>query len=844
MKKKKQLVLTVIAIVTLIVITIGVSYAFFSYTKKGTTENSIKTGTITFLYTEVTGVGKGIKIEDSLPMTDEQGKLQTGNGNVFEFKVTSDTLSNTSIPYEVTARKSSDSTLDEAAVKLYLTEVDGEESELLLDNYSNLKETDTKVPEGIVEKTLYKGRVPVNTTKYEKNFKLRMWLDEEVDFSDGSMNAKTFTITVNVYANGKIVTSQENKVYTFDYTGDVQIFDVPDTGIYKLETWGAQGGSASTTYIGGYGGYSTGYVSLTAGQKLYVYDGGSDGYNGGGVGSTTNNNGGGATHIATKSGFISTLSSSKDTILIVSGGGGGSVDYGSSSPSGSGGNAGGFTGSNGLYGGWTSKAGSGGTQTDGGTYGSCSDGTVCGITGSFGQGGSVIQCSSSNCDTNYQAGGGGGFYGGGSARHSGGGGGSSYIGNSILNNKVMYCYNCEESNDEATKTISTTCANEIPTENCAKQGNGYAKITYLGSTESTTVIKTISVNDVTLKKVTNKDYDYEGIMNFIPESLLVNVTAIFNSKVTVEIENQEKLNYGDNYFTLKVISEDTTTTSEYKIKITVRKSVSIFGKKYSVIDAEPTLTTSSSNSNDESGLYKSTATNTGEATYYFRGNVTNNYVSFAGETWRIVRINEDGTIKLIMQNGIDNNGGRSFSSCVDNYKCAYYSNSNAKTALENWYSTNIESNADYSKYVVTGNYYCEQAKVNGSYKALENTDAVNVSSYVPDFKCVTDGNGYGIVNSNIGLLTYDEAIFAGSSPSQNNDNYYLLSGTTQWWTMSSGGVNTYSGYATCAWSQYAFGSMSDGRTTNYGAVFRPVINIKADATTTGSGTSSDPFIIQ
>ena len=34
-------------------------------------------------------------------------------------------------------------------------------------------------------------------------------------------------------------------------------------------------------------------------------------------------------------------------------------------------------------------------------------------------------------------------------------------------------------------------------------------------------------------------------------------------------------------------------------------------------------------------------------TYYFRGNVTNNYVSFAGFFWRIVRINGDGSMRLI-----------------------------------------------------------------------------------------------------------------------------------------------------------------------------------------------------
>ncbi len=61
-----------------------------------------------------------------------------------------------------------------------------------------------------------------------------------------------------------------------------------------------------------------------------------------------------------------------------------------------------------------------------------------------------------------------------------GGGGSSYIANPLLTNKVMYCYNCQELTEEQIKTISTTCTNKNPTENCSKQGNGYAKITYLG----------------------------------------------------------------------------------------------------------------------------------------------------------------------------------------------------------------------------------------------------------------------------------------------------------------------------------------------------------------------------
>ena len=41
----------------------------------------------------------------------------------------------------------------------------------------------------------------------------------------------------------------------------------------------------------------------------------------------------------------------------------------------------------------------------------------------------------------------------------------------------MYCYNCQESAEESTKTVSTTCTSSNPTENCSKQGNGYARVT-------------------------------------------------------------------------------------------------------------------------------------------------------------------------------------------------------------------------------------------------------------------------------------------------------------------------------------------------------------------------------
>ena len=270
-------------------------------------------------------------------------------------------------------------------------------------------------------------------------------------------------------------------IFDFDYTGSEQTFTAPESGTYRLETWGAQGGNYGE-YNGGYGGYSIGIVHLKKIDNIYLNIGGAGetklgvstvstgGYNGGGNGKSSYNNassfgsgGGGASHISTKSGLLSSLENNKDNILIMSGGGGGIYVDMTLYPKYSfifSGNGGGFKGSRGKARGELETdffIANGGTQTDGYSFGM---GETC-I-------GDNIFCE--------KPGGGGGFYGGNVNKFSAGGG-SGYIGNPSLTNKAMYCYNCEESNEESTKTISTTCSEETPTSYCAKKGNGYARIT-------------------------------------------------------------------------------------------------------------------------------------------------------------------------------------------------------------------------------------------------------------------------------------------------------------------------------------------------------------------------------
>ena len=300
------------------------------------------------------------------------------------------------------------------------------------------------------------------------------------DVSDNAGNEATrVTRTVNVI----------EAVFTYDYTGSVVPVSLP-AGKYKLEVWGAQGGTYNASNNqGGYGGYSVGVYETASATTLYIAVGGqAQTFNGGGTGGGyVTHVGGGATHIATRTGELSTLSSYLSSILIVAGGGGGCGKY-----------------VNGGYGVWTGRAGDGGgiqgnlptnqqycpyycssggsrgTQSAGGAGGGGSYGT--GGAGTFGRGGAAA-IYGGWYDT---GGGGGGYYGGGGAGGgSAGGGGSGYIGGVVSNatygiTRTMYCYSCTTSTVDGTRTSSTTNVSATATANYAKSGNGYAKITYLG----------------------------------------------------------------------------------------------------------------------------------------------------------------------------------------------------------------------------------------------------------------------------------------------------------------------------------------------------------------------------
>ena len=209
-KKKQGIVITSVLLVCLILVVIGVSFAFFTYSRQGSKENTITTGSLTFVYDEKKAEGNGISLSNAFPMSDEEGKQLSGSNNVFDFQVLASTKGE-SIAYEVIGKKDDSSTLPENVTKIYLTTLSGsEETEVattvrdgVVTTYDELSDTQIEDQTG---KTLYQEVIPLNQSGYQKNFRLRMWLSEEANTTtDGSWdyNNKTFTIRINVVANGE-----------------------------------------------------------------------------------------------------------------------------------------------------------------------------------------------------------------------------------------------------------------------------------------------------------------------------------------------------------------------------------------------------------------------------------------------------------------------------------------------------------------------------------------------------------------------------------------------------------------------------------------------------------------
>ena len=407
-------------------------------------------------------------------------------------------------------------------------------------------------------------------------------------------------------------------------------------------------------------------------------------------------------------------------------------------------------------------------------------------------------------------------------------------------------------------------------------------IDVLGKDELTDAL---TENDTKIRLYTSYSFDAETGKYILANPIYVDPTTInytaashyyFQSEYIYYNQSNNKLAtaYGNQDILVYEI-----TGAEKKKSETVWHGTSYESIDY---DLKATELTSSELETDKSdkGLYKS-IDDYGN-TYYYRGNVKNNNVYFAGYYWQIVRINGNNSIRLIYNGNIKGANGinQSINSTTYQFNSKYdkpvyvgymygdsdatsyddvHSNVNdstAKTIIDDWYKTNI-IDAGYSAKISEMIGFCgdkalysgDGIKNNvksyfGTYERYINHKASFLCSNVKrDLYTTSDSDiGNNSLIYPVGLISYDELVYGGLDGYHINKLSYLYS-SSNYWTMTPSNFLD-SNQTARIWINNASGSLYGGWNVSDLLVLRPVINLKSDVKISGGiGTVNDPFVI-
>ncbi len=293
------------------------------------------------------------------------------------------------------------------------------------------------------------------------------------------------------------------------------------------------------------------------------------------------------------------------------------------------------------------------------------------------------------------------------------------------------------------------------------------------------------------------------------------------------------------------------------------------------------LTDSTGSHSQSSGLVR--VTEGDSDVYYFRGDGKNNYLDFAGFTWRIVKVNSDGSVKLVLYkdlnscpksldlNGdgvenkkdqttleeylntenttykeeydltgdgkIDQNDYTRLTSCLFHYtttkeNVSYsskststsdldYSSSNVKTKVESWYNTNLTDYQDYIDNTIFCNDTTNSNNIYGAYTR-------NFTAHNPSSSCTNT------LTAKVGILTADEIAYAGGTSETENTDFYLYS-AVNYWTMSPGKFDT-----NAYMIRYSNDKIEIVKADEKSYI-KPVITLNKNALLSGTGSLEDRF---
>lgn len=357
-------------------------------------------------------------------------------------------------------------------------------------------------------------------------------------------------------------------------------------------------------------------------------------------------------------------------------------------------------------------------------------------------------------------------------------------------------------------------------------------------------------------------------------------TGYVVEKIVCDNNAVGKWDYDNWGITLTNLSEKNKCNIYFKKGVKLADTINLVDTtgKCPTVNDDGTVNVTSAES--ENSLLCSAPDNYGDS-YYFRGNVQNNYVKFANFYWRIIRINGDNSIRLIYDGTVAHENSESSDDRVigasafnekydDNAYVGYmygtpgsstYADTHAnindstiKKYIDTWYENNLK-NTNYEKYI-TDNIFCNDRSFNNEYNTGDGTgsSATKYRWYVDDdinqvnLKClnqndaftVSDESGNKKLKYSIALSTTDEAALAGGYYSTNNNKYYLYTGSA-YFNMSP--IGYYDSYVRerCVMNT---GSITGCAYVHLQLKVKTVINLKPNSLKSGDGTINNPYTVE
>ncbi len=222
--------------------------------------------------------------------------------------------------------------------------------------------------------------------------------------------------------------------------------------------------------------------------------------------------------------------------------------------------------------------------------------------------------------------------------------------------------------------------------------------------------------------------------------------------------------------------------------------------------------------------------------YYFRGDIENNYIMYANLLGRIVRINSDGSVRLVLNDDIETTSVLYETNVEKLEDKLDFSKSALEKTLKTWYDEHL---SEFDSYLISGKYcVADSIALTEGTRNYYAGNARMLKDFTISYSCL--GKEY---TSRYGILSADEVILAGATTNNDNTSYYLYvpEKVVSYWTLTP----NYSEENNITY----FEVTTNGKviSENTGSIYkgvRPVINLIKKTSVVGEGTLASPYTIK